>query len=647
MRFTFFFIWIFLPFVSGAQILVDNPSKDLGDIYENRGKVTAKFVLKNPYKEDTIRIHDIKTSCGCTVILSQDTLILPQGSTELTFSYDPKGRSGLFSKSIEVISRIGIYDQHRLFLKISGNVVAENSLIREVNAELIEYLVAPINYYAITPYDTSYLDFNFFISFVNDLSYEIDFFQFTTLGFEIGVDDYEDIVQLEFLIKYTQRKIMREFRLRGYNPATIYFEEPIFVEQNLPDWAKASIKVYSTNFGSDLIDNSVIRITDDDLVDNKKLMLNYERFARPSMDEILQEVNFDGLEGKLFLNASLDLKGVIMAPKRMSHNDRIKMARELETEIFKHLKKSSGINKKVVSIQIDSLMTHPNEKFKFLLWDKHDVEVQQTFTYEIKPDYITAPLLPTYKQSTLLSTVLDENSENFRYFWKNLILNHKSGKKIKLLIESSKSRIPRNGETDLLLLARKDGIKIKEFLEKKFNEETGRELEVLVEAFVHGPEYNWYNKQHTDYAQYEYFNIIPLVHHNNEVNRFSSNPYMVNFDYFFNGIDTSTWVFSKFANYIADEVEQFGYVHLIMESSISQIPIERKKTNVYLAYERALESQFRIKDYMKKRLVDPNRIIFSEERFLVQGPKYDGTVPIIKFRKFQYLKVIPEKHLTQ
>ena len=153
-------LYIFLhSAISFGQILVDKPSKDLGDIYENRGKVTSIFTLKNPYKEDTIHIYDIKTSCGCTAILSEDTLIMPMSSTELKFSYDPKGRSGLFSKSIEVISRIGIYDQHRLMLKISGNVVSENSLIREVNAELVEYVVAPINFYAITPYDTSYLDF--------------------------------------------------------------------------------------------------------------------------------------------------------------------------------------------------------------------------------------------------------------------------------------------------------------------------------------------------------------------------------------------------------------------------------------------------------------------------------------------------------
>jgi Protein of unknown function (DUF1573) len=647
LKWIFFILPLFLLGNCYSQILVEHPSKDLGDIYENRGKVTALFELKNPYKEDTIRIYDVITSCGCTAILSDDTLIMPQSSIELKFSYDPRGRSGLFTKSIEVISRIGIYDQNRLFLKISGNVVGENSLVREVNAELIEYLVAPINYFSITPYDTSYLDFNFFISFINDLSYEIDFYQFTTLGVEIGVNSLDDIMQLEHLMRFTRKKIQREFQLRGYNPNTIFFEHPIFKEVDLPNWAKASIKIYSVNFGSDLIDQSVIRITEDEVVENENLMLNLERHARPTIDQIIQAINFEGLEGKLFLNGGLNLQGIIMAPKRLTLHDTKKLANKIETAIFKELKSSSGISKKDVQIQIDSLIKHPNDKYKFMLWDKGDEEEQQVYTYELMPENITPPLLPTYRQQTVLSTQIDVNSKEFIYFWKNILLNHKAGKEIKLLVESSKSKIPRNGESDLLFLARKDGNIAKKMLEKLFEKETGRSIEVIVEPFVHGPAYDWSNKKYTDYAQYEYINVIPLVHHNEEKNEFPANPYMVKFDYFFNGIDTSSWVFDKFAKYIAEEVEQNGFVRLILESSISQIPIEKKKTNIYLAYERALESQVRIKDFLKKRLIDPNRIIFSEERFLVQGPKYDGTIPIIKFRKFQYLKLIPEKHLTQ
>ena len=312
---------------------------------------------------------------------------------------------------------------------------------------------------------------NFFISFVNDLSYEIDFFQFTSLGFEIGVKDTRDIEQLEHLTHYIQRKIHREFMVRGYESNAVFFEDPVFKERNLPSWANASIKVFSVNFGSDLVNQSRIRITEDDVVENENLMLNYERFARPDIEDVLAKVNFDGLEGKLFLNASLDLQGVIMVPKRLSEKEQLKMATKLEKEIFSHLKKSSGISKKEVSISFDSLIVHPKDKFRFMLWDKADEEEQQTFTYEVKPDNITPPLLPTYKQSTVLSTSIDETSQDFKYFWKNILLNHKAGKKITVLIESSKSRIPRNGETDLLVLARQDAIKAKEFLKSKFEAE--------------------------------------------------------------------------------------------------------------------------------------------------------------------------------
>lgn len=640
-------ISIFLGLSTFSQIFVENPSKNLGDVYESQGEVAAHFVLKNPYSEDTIRIHEIITSCGCTAILSQDTLIAPNSSIELKFSYDPKGRSGLFTKSIEVVSRIGVYDQHRLFLKISGNVVSENYGLKKIDAELKEYLVAPINFYTITPYDTSYLDFNFFISFVNDLSYEIDFYQFTTLGLEIGVRSEKDVEEMQFVSRYINSKIQREFKLRGYSGNTIFFEEPTFFIDEIPLWAQASVKVFSVNFGSDLIENSVIKINSNQLIENKYLLLDYQRFSRPEVEDVIEQINFDQLENKLFINGNLNLRGVIMSPSRMTYADREKLAGQLEKQIFKNLKKNTGATSQVVKVSFDSMAYHPENKYKFQMWDISDEEEKQEFTYEVKPDNITAPLLPTYKQSTLLGNKLDDKSVEFDHFWKNLILNQKAGYKVSLLLESSKSKIPRNGVSELVSFARNDGIQIKKQLQKKFMDATGRILEIEVMPIIHGPDYVWQNKKYTDFSQYEYFNLIPIVHQNKGINEIAPKPYMVNFDYFFNGVDTSSWVFSKLAKYIAEEVHQFGYVELIMESSTSQIPIEEKKQNIYLAYERALESQVRIKHFMQYLLIDPNRIIFSEERFLVQGPKYDGTIPIIKFRKFQYVKIVPKKHLTQ
>lgn len=630
-----------------GQILVEDPSVDLGDVYEHKGEVAAVFQLTNPYKNDTIRIHDVITSCGCTVVLSQDTIIPPNETIPLKLSYDPSGRSGLFNKSVEVVSRIGIYDQHRLFLKISGNVVNENPAIKQIDAELKEYLVAPIQYYAITHFDTSYLDFNFFVPFVNDLSYEIDFYQFTTVGFKIGIRNKSQIEPLENLIKYSKHKIQREFKMRGYNLNTVFFDEPVFeINSDLPAWASASIKLYSVNFGSELIEASIIKTNKEEFVENKDLMLNYSRFSKPTAEEIIEQVNFDRIENKLFMEGSLDLQGVIFSSSRMSFNEREKLAKKVEKMIMKYMKTNSGVSKKNFAVHFDSLGFHPENKYKFMLWSKADEEEQQNFTYEVKQDHISPPLLPTYKFNTVLGTKIDESSQEFQHFWSNLSLNHKMGYNIELLIESSVSKIPREGE-DLMTVSRQNAENVKKFILKKFLDQFGKLIDIKTEAYVNGPAVTDGIFEHADLTQFEYINIIPLVHHNKGTTEKPPNPYMVNFDYFFNGVDTSSWVFSRLGDYMIEEVKQNGFVKLIIESSISQIPIDQEKSNDYLVFERALESERRIRDYLSKRLVDPNRLIFVEERFLIQGPKYDPKIPIVAYRKFQYLKVLPEKYIKQ
>lgn len=636
-------------FAAWSQILIEEPSKDLGEVFEKKGAVVTKFILQNPYPEDTIFIKHIETSCGCTAVLSQDTLIKPNSSIELKVSYDPTGRIGLFVKSVEVISTTGrSSDPSSLFLRISGIVIDENPLVRPVDVELEKYRVAPIYFYAITAYDTSYLDFSYIGTFVNDLTFEIDFFQFTTIGFEITVENSDNLQQLEYLLTYSRKKLLREFQVRGFSLHTVFFDEPIFKYGEVPEWATAKIKAYSVNFVDDIFEETQIVLSDDQWVDDKHLLLNFETFAKPSTESVMEELKLDQMESKLFINGSLHLNGLIYTPARISYKDRTKLKKDLEKRIFKSLKKSFGANKKVLSVSFDSLAQSKDNKFRLLMWDRSDESAQQSFTYEVKKDKITPPLLPTYKQSTLLQTSIDQADRGFKRFWKNIILNHRTGNAIKIIVEYSVSRMPRPvGSPDHLDYARSKAKEIGDFLQKKFNQETGRSIEIVLKPFVHGPNYSGRFKEHVDYSQYEYLNLIPLVHHNGPEEELHPNPYMVNFDYFFNGVDTSSFAFSKFAKYLAKEVEQEGFVELLIESSISQIPIEKHYVNDYIVYRRANESEKRIKAFMQTRLIDPNRILFKEQRYLIQGPKYDGSIPIIKFREFQYLKVVPSKHFEK
>lgn len=639
-------IQFFFVQLSTAQIRVTEPSKNLGEIFESGGKVSTYFTLFNPFVKDTIHILDVETSCGCTAIFSQDTLIMPGKSIDVEVVYDPSGRLGLFVKSVAVVHRTG-NSVSTVYLNITGNVISATPQIKVQKTELLEYKVSPIYYYPITPFDTSYLDFSYIVSFVNDLTYEIDYYQFTTIGFEVAVADMKYIEELEYLLNFSRAKLVREFKQRGYFPTTVFFDEPVFYQDKIPSWSSARIKVYSTNFNSEITEESVIAVTQADFVENLDLLLDYNRFSLPLADEIVNEINFELLEGKLFMNGRLDLKGMVLKPSKASDKDVMKLLDETSSLIFKKMKKLTGVNKDELTIVFDSIGVHPENKYRFVMWDKNDQQENHFIRYEIKEDKITPPLLPTYKQSLLTRTTIDTSHREFKLFWKNLLMNSKAGHDIQLVIETSVSKIPRSGVDDNLVLSRKRGTEIAEFLNGMFKKETGKEISFVYRPFVHGPDYTKELKKNVDYAQYEYVNLIPLTHSNGEDKALDPHPYQVNFDYYFNGVDTASWLFDKFANYIAAAVEQDGFVEIRIESSISKIPIEHELSNDYLVYARAQESEKRLRLYLKTKLIDPNRIIFSEQRYLVQGPEYDGTIPIIQFRKFQYVKLIPQKYLTQ
>ena len=645
-----YFSALIICFVSShsfGQIMIDEPVKELGDIFESQGKITTYFDLKNPYRADTIHILNIETSCGCTAILTQDTVIYPGQTLKLEVSYDPQGRPGLFVKSIAVETRTGKNSLSTLYLKISGNVISETQAINPQNTTLLEYKVSPIYFYAVTAFDTSYLDFSYVIPFVNDLTYEIDYYQFTTIGFEIGVADKKYIKDIEITLKFIRKKLLREFKQRGYFLNTVFFDEPIFKTEELPAWSTASIKVYSSNFNNEGIEESSILVSSDQAVEAVDLVLDYQRFVMPAYEEILQEVNFEKLEGKLFMNGQLDLRGILLTPSHINDEERTEIGNQLAHLIYKKLKKSSGISKDDIRFDFDSTGVHPENKYRFVLWDKDDEKDYQQIQFVVKDDQLTPPLLPTYKQSLLTRTTIDTSSQDFILFWSNLCMNYQAGFEIEVLMELSISKIPRQESDDNLQLARKRAKEISDFLTAKFLRETGGNIRFIIKPVVHGPDYSTDLKKLVNYAQYEYVNLVPTTHKNGNDKELNPHPYQVNFDYYFNGVDTSSWLFDKFARYLAEAVEQDGYVELRLESSISKVPVEHDLPNNYLVYRRAHESEQRLRKYMNTKLIDENRVIFTEHRYLTQGPEYDGTIPILEYRIFQYVKIVPQKYLTQ
>ena len=67
--------------------------------------------------------------------------------------------------------------------------------------------------------------------------------------------------------------------------------------------------------------------------------------------------------------------------------------------------------------------------------------------------------------------------------------------------------------------------------------------------------------------------------------------------------------FIKFTKFLIYEIQKNGYVRITTESSNSRIPFEKNKSNEYIAYEHLNRSKELLNDYLKKHLIDPNRLI--------------------------------------
>ena len=115
---SFILFSFFNSFSQKSEILFETPEYNFGDIQENKGKVSHKFSFTNNGKE-SIRILTVKPSCGCTTPNWSKDEIKPGKKGFIIAEYNPKGRPGVFRKSLSVITN----DNRRSLIFIKGKVV--------------------------------------------------------------------------------------------------------------------------------------------------------------------------------------------------------------------------------------------------------------------------------------------------------------------------------------------------------------------------------------------------------------------------------------------------------------------------------------------------------------------------------------------
>ena len=105
-------------FLANSQDLKFNEREfDFGEIKEMDGKVSHKFVFTNNSKK-SIQILTVKPSCGCTTPDWSKKEIKPGKEGFIVAEYNPRGRPGVFRKSLSVVTS----DNKRSVIFIKGKV---------------------------------------------------------------------------------------------------------------------------------------------------------------------------------------------------------------------------------------------------------------------------------------------------------------------------------------------------------------------------------------------------------------------------------------------------------------------------------------------------------------------------------------------
>jgi hypothetical protein len=124
------------------KITFEKTDHNFGSFMEAAGIQTTTFKFKNTGNAP-LNLNSVKASCGCTTPKWTRDPIAPNGSGEITVSYDPKNRPGAFNQSVTVGSNA---ENATVNLTISGQVEQREKTLAEKYPREIGTLRAETNH---------------------------------------------------------------------------------------------------------------------------------------------------------------------------------------------------------------------------------------------------------------------------------------------------------------------------------------------------------------------------------------------------------------------------------------------------------------------------------------------------------------------
>ncbi len=125
-----------------SKITFEKTNHNFGSFMEAAGVQTTTFTFKNTGNSPLI-LNSVRASCGCTTPKWTRDPIAPNGSGEITVSYNPKNRPGSFNKSVTVSSNA---ETPTVILTITGQVQQREKTLAEKYPRKIGTLRAVSNH---------------------------------------------------------------------------------------------------------------------------------------------------------------------------------------------------------------------------------------------------------------------------------------------------------------------------------------------------------------------------------------------------------------------------------------------------------------------------------------------------------------------
>lgn len=680
MKKLLFLIMLWLPLQSLAQfsgIKFEEYIHNFGILSQENGQVFYEFEFTN-YNRKAVEILSVESTCGCTIGVTKSKYVEPYEPSSIRVAYNPKNRPGHFIKSVTITFKT-YEDTVKKFLNVKGYVLNEEGMEASNSDREIEYDIQIKSFQAeiFSGVDTAFFESNTFNTFINDITYVIDKQNFVNL--DVVLDHRSDADQdfLERIKSKTVEHVIEALELRNYSKNQVGFDFELNPYPVLDGGAIGHLLIDPVSYGYPMLYESIITpiYKEEKSVDQMEAipeyssviqMLSYvkmpvQSFKKPNKNQerwnqLIRTGRMHALE-----NSDLELGLIAKVPTGAKGNKIYKHLEDLEEEL-KEAFMEEGIAEEIIKFRpaevieyYDSSKTeHPDTLIIGVypptgilskgnkgnnLWKEDSLRFRKVENYPFQN-------LPVYHQTIKGKGRVDTTNREFKRVINLILRRIQEGHEITLWVESSASNIPTYNNFDNIYVAKlraDESIElIKDYVQNKGYDPKMLQFKDPI-ALVQGPEFNVRYYLHSFYYQFQYIRIIPIYETDYNIQEdHDLISYSVNFSFAEAEINPNTKVFQLFIAKLCKAISKQGYVKLIIEASSSNVPT-KEKTNEIFSFLRAEDARKKIMQEVARRGIDPLRVIITEERNLVQGPKFTGKIENKEvYEEFQYIKIIPE-----